>query len=92
MAIECEKCSAETELVSYCDACGFIERRYQWQDVRERLPKPGTGHVLVYGYDEVNPGPYIGVAEYDGSLGWTSRQEVTHWQLLPHAPPDEICR
>lgn len=62
----------------------------QWINVSERLPeKDGKYLVHVPTMDESKP--YIGIAWYDPSFGWsllpqTFIDAISHWMALPDSP------
>ena len=72
---------------------GFEAAQPKWISVKDRLPEPGMGKLLVFVQHE--HGNIVDMARYLGSVGWDLVSWklwdncVTHWMPLPEPPKEE---
>lgn len=79
-------------------AHGWEEKQTGWISVKDRLPEPGTGFVLVCAnrkFRNITMVNALMLAEYSGEEGWIlelfpdfSDVKITHWMPLPEPPGD----
>ena len=79
-------------------ASGAEEKQTGWISVKDRLPEPGTGFVLVCANGKLRNITMVNalmLAEYRSEEGWIlelfpdcSDVEVAHWMPLPESPGD----